>query len=177
MLHISVANYTDCAFDSSVIAYPDIIFKNMYEPAWLNSDLGRRLVTEIDHKDVMSCANVSEELLEYGMLPPDLCTGTKNVLLARYFAPFYDRKIMLSRMGENCYKFLIDAAMEVDIYSVATNYFPFMDSDLRGNGVMFDDLGIVCDNREDFADAMIDLQATGVWDRKVEDFHMRDAKP
>ena len=169
MLRIIGGNYREAQKDKTVISCPDYVFELEWDKEWLNSKLGRRLITEVDKLDVMTSEDVDTALrVQFCILPTQLCTGTKNILCARYFAVEHNRKILLSRMGPNCYRFLMDVANEVDVTAVATNFFPFADSDILERPVEFPELGKICRDARSFAEAMWDIEATGIWDKVVD---------
>lgn len=169
MLNIIGGNYREARKDKTVISYPDFVFELEWDREWLNSKLGRRLITEVDKHDVMAAEDVDMALrVQFGILPTQLCTGTKNILCARYFAAEANRKILLSRLGPNCYRFLMDVADEVDVTAVVTNFFPFTDSDILGRSVYFPELHKRCRDARSFAEALWDIEVTGIWDKVVD---------
>lgn len=93
------------------------------------------------------------------MRPTDLCTGTKNVLLARYWAQW--RRILLSRMGPNCYPFLLEAADIVDIRAYQIFPTTFQITDFKSCGVCYEDLSCVAVSYGDSRAAVASLWATG----------------
>ena len=101
----------------------------------------------------MHCDDVEMHLLlSDKMRPTDLCTGTKNVLLAKFFVD--KQRILLSRMGSNCYKYMLEAADEKDIYSYLTFFSVFSDSDFGSKPVVFEGTGKMVSNSSEFVDAI-----------------------
>lgn len=103
---------------------------------------------------------MERSLLEAGMRPEDLYTGTKNLLLCRHLNLFN----RMTMMGENCYPFLLDAAEEKDITMGVTAYFLMRDEALRGRSVHFVNDDSYVNNQMDFLDKITDLIAEGLID-------------
>lgn len=152
----------------NMLLHPDTIFKYYHTEEWLNSDFGRGLITDIDKVDVMDKSKpVVRILLEKGLVLDNLATGTKNVLLCKYFVnprdhsvPLYNR---MGFMGENCFKWLLQAAVERDIYMVTTVFRNFDEVEFpEGGCVIFMDTGYVAKTGREVSDGMIGLCGKGI---------------
>lgn len=98
-----------------VLVMPGVFFDGMYESFMLESDFSKKVISEIDKVPING--TVFESLLRQGMRPEDLCTGTKNLIVCKYF----NIPSRLTMMGSNCYPYLQEIAVEKDVKMMATN--------------------------------------------------------
>jgi hypothetical protein len=95
-----------------LVEFPVQLFDSTYEPAWLNSDIGKRIVKGIDKSDIVGDRVISSPAL--GMIPPDyLSCGCKSVLLAAFSSALDDKMLDGSKMGDNCFPWLFVVAREL----------------------------------------------------------------
>lgn len=145
----------------NVILYPDTTFDN--NPAnslWVNSEFGRKVIQDIEGIDVSDTSkSVESVLLQQGMLVNDLATGSKNLMLCKFYQSrhcpiLYNR---LGRMGENCFKWLLQIALEKDVRMTTTVFRLFKESDMSGAIVYFEDLDRKATTAEEVNDGLAEL--------------------
>lgn len=138
---------------------PDVTFDVCHTDEWLDSDFARRVITDIDQIDVTDTSQPVRILLALqGMTPELLCTGTKN-LIRTYNLPEY--KVRMGRMGENCYKYLMEIGRDKDITGVVVNAIIFSDEDMQGLPVYFSQTGKTARNADEFLTDMCELIYAG----------------
>ncbi len=146
-----------------LILYPSAVFDLAHDDTWLDHPFSRMVISDIQRFDVTDQSTSTRRLLlEHGLHPEDLATGTKNLLCCKFLEEGY--KCRMSMMGENCYKYLMDIADERDICGVVTTTIFFEDSDLKGRPVLFVNSGVTVTTSRQFTHEMIMLQGSGVWD-------------
>ena len=105
-----------------VIVNPDQTFREVKQSHWFEDDFAIRVLREIDDFKVTQ-GRVMQDFWSANRGMDDICTGTKNLLLAKNYA---DKSVMLQRMGDNCYKFLLEIAdtTNITVYSSIIPLFP-----------------------------------------------------
>ena len=74
----------------------------------------------------------------------------------------------MSRMGENCYHWLMDIAEEKDICGVITTFVFFRENDLQGRPVYFPDIGVTAKTEREFSDAVFELNSRRLWRYEID---------
>lgn len=165
MLYIKGANLFEQETMENMLLFPASVFNHRVDDRWLDSDFGRQIITDIDRVNVMDTSVPTRRLLlDVGLRPDDLATGTKNLFLCRFFSSQFDEPLYnrMGHMGENCFKWLVKAARDVDIHMVTTLFRKFKDSDLElGDEVYFEDLHRSAKTGYDVTSLMLDLSADG----------------
>lgn len=125
------------------------LFNPNYSDDWLETDLARRLISEVDHVELSSDKTVRQSLWERYLRPEDLCGGTKAILVIAN-TPFLISMLM---MGENCYKYLFEVAKYQDKRVGLTSYCLPEDSDFSGTVALLENTGDLIRNSAEFDDA------------------------
>ncbi len=88
-----------------------LYFNNVYKNEWIDSEIGRRIIREIDKSEVIS-SNIIDSPILGPITPLQISGGTKTLLLV-----YFDRKKVfnVSTCGNNCAKFLLEFAKNDDI--------------------------------------------------------------
>lgn len=90
---------------------PNIYFDNTYEPEWITSDFGRRVIADIDKSTVIS-ENIIDSPILGPITPRQIAGGTKTLFLME----FDDSQIYnASTCGNNCAKWILDIASRKDL--------------------------------------------------------------
>lgn len=131
MLHLECGSLSSFRDREGFILFPNPYFDVDYEENWLSDSFGRKVIETIDRIKLGS--DVLHSLLEAGMHPEDLCTGTKNLLLCKHV----DKLNHMSKMGENCYPFLLDIADTKDVHMAVTSFCWIRNDALKGRLVHF----------------------------------------
>ena len=161
MLKIIAATETDLHAMKGCIYYPRAVFFNYWTKDWLNSDFGRRILTEVEGKDLSGYEDVEDALLfRHRLRPDDLSMGVKNLFLCK-FMDGINRCVM---MGPNCYPYLMDIADEKDVRYGMESFVVFEDEVIKGRTIYFTNLDRYVNNSDDFFDAMMQIDDTGIFD-------------
>lgn len=121
-------------------------FSACWEEEWLNTDFAKRIIKDIDDKNVDD-GDTKEILWHiYGMRPTELCGGTKALILIQST----DFLISMSMMGPNCYKYLFELAHSRDRRVALTSFTVPRDSDFGGTKVFFENTGCICTSEHEF---------------------------
>lgn len=162
MLYIKgVTNEQQDKMRTTAILYPDVVFGEI-KSEWLDTPFSRAIIQDVDKLDVSDVSRSVKDILgyDYLMLPSMLATGTKNVLVCRFYNSKHPGKWYyncMGLMGENCFPWLMQAAAERDIHMITTVYREFSEDCFRYGGVHFDDLHRVAHNAKDFSCCMSEL--------------------
>lgn len=109
MLYLYFDSLDNLCERDGFIYNPSAYFDSIYEREWLQDPLIREAITTVD--EVPLGEDTFESLLRAGLRPEDLSTGTKNLVLCKFF----DGMNRLSSMGENCFPFLGRISLERDV--------------------------------------------------------------
>lgn len=87
------------------------LFNNCFKEEWLNSEIVKKMVKDIDKSDVLSPYCIDSPFL--GQIPPErLSGGVKGLMLMMFRDNFYTDLIIF---GENCCKWLAEISKLKDI--------------------------------------------------------------
>lgn len=133
MLHLYFGSIDKLIKMDDFIEYPDDLFDSIWLPKWVNDPLSRTIIHDIDKVNIPAGMTTEAACIESRLRIEDLCTGTKNLLLCRY----YDGLNNMSMMGKNCYKYLMDIADERDVKMGCCSHVFLHDDVLKGRKVHF----------------------------------------
>ena len=88
-----------------------VYFKNNYEPEWLESELARQMIRDVDSSDVLSGECIMSPV--FGQIPPERLSGGVKTLLLILNEP--DRIFNASTCGDNCAKWLLKIGGQQDV--------------------------------------------------------------
>ena len=114
MLHLICGNYGSFTEDPEFIRHPDDFFNYYFEDEWFYDPFVRRILTDIDHLNPEG--DIFKVLFDERMHPSDICTGSKNLILCKYF----DRLNNYLKMGKNCHPFLMEIAESKEVRMAVT---------------------------------------------------------
>lgn len=97
-------------FDSECIRDIDLYFDNVYEENWLEDDLVREMISDIDQSEVIGSQLITSPVL--GPIPPERLSGGVKALICMYKTDAY---IDLIVCGPNCEKWILKIAKGKDI--------------------------------------------------------------
>ena len=86
----------------------NVYFKNSYEPEWLDAELAKKMIKDIDDSEVLSGECINSPVL--GQIPPERLSGGVKTLLLILNEP--DRIFNASTCGDNCAKWILRIAKE-----------------------------------------------------------------
>lgn len=88
-----------------------VYFKNTYEPEWLETELAKQMIKDIDGSDVVSGECINSPVL--GQIPPERLSGGVKTLLLMLNEP--DRIFNASTCGNNCAKWILEIGKQQDV--------------------------------------------------------------
>ena len=89
----------------------NVYFKNSYEPEWLDVELAKKMIKDIDDSEVLSGECINSPVL--GQIPPERLSGGVKTLLLILNEP--DRIFNASTCGDNCAKWILKIAESKDL--------------------------------------------------------------
>lgn len=106
------------------IDYIDSYFKNNYEDEWLDDELVKEMVLDIDNSVIESPHKISSPVLG-DITPLDLSTGVKALILM-YKEP--ENEFWATACGDNCAKWIKKFGDEMDITISLEHFMDFGDN-------------------------------------------------
>ena len=94
-----------------VIHATPIYFNNKFKPEWLEDELVKNMIKDIDKSDVLSPYCIQSPVL--GQIPPKQLSGGVKTLILILKMP--DKVFNATQCGDNCAKWLLHIAKEKDI--------------------------------------------------------------
>ena len=89
----------------------NVYFKNTYESEWLESELAKKMIQDVDDSEVLSGECIKSPVL--GQIPPERLSGGVKTLLLMLNEP--DRIFNASTCGDNCAKWILEIAKQKDL--------------------------------------------------------------
>ena len=105
MLNIYFGNMEEAIYN------PAVYFKNTYESEWLESELAKKMIQDVDDSEVLSGECIKSPVL--GQIPPERLSGGVKTLLLMLNEP--DRIFNASTCGDNCAKWILEIAKQKDL--------------------------------------------------------------
>lgn len=105
MLTVIYGNVSNSIYNTSVY------FKNTYEPEWLESELAKNIIKDIDNSEVLSGECIRSPVL--GQIPPERLSGGTKTLLLMLNEP--EKIFNASTCGDNCAKWILEIGKQKDI--------------------------------------------------------------
>ncbi len=96
---------------SGSIYNTSVYFKNTYEPEWLETELAKKIIRDIDSSEVLSGECISSPVL--GQIPPERLSGGTKTLLLMLNEP--DKIFNASTCGDNCAKWILEIGKRQDV--------------------------------------------------------------
>ena len=88
-----------------------VYFKNTYEPEWIESELAKKMIKDVDDSDVLSGECINSPVL--GQIPPERLSGGVKTLLLMLNEP--DKIFNASTCGDNCTKWILEIGKRKDL--------------------------------------------------------------
>jgi len=105
MLNIIFGECKDVIYNTSVF------FKNVYEKEWLDEELTKQMIKDVDNSNVISNGAIESPVL--GIIPPtSLSGGVKTLILIDHIS---DKIFNASNCGDNCAAWLLKIASDKDV--------------------------------------------------------------
>lgn len=126
-------------------------FDNVYEDEWMEDELVREMVQDVDHSTVVS-AHIIESPVLGAITPKDLSGGVKVLILMLKDDSFIYN---LSNCGNNCAKWVLRIAEKKDL----TVYLQHM---IRFEGefeIEIMNTGKIVHNREEYVEGLLEAEA------------------
>lgn len=149
MLTLVAGDYRDFDSEPGFCYHLGSYFDAMYEDEWFLDDFAQRLLKDVDRIDLNGRGVAA--LWDLHIPPEWIAGGTKTLLCLKHT----DRWTSLTRMGENCYKYLQEIAQHKDIRLAVTGPCFFSEEDLKYGPVFFERSQKLVYTCDDFAHEMI----------------------
>ena len=134
---------------SSYVHSAGLIFEAEYESEWLESDLIKAMIKDVDKSTVISGEAIQSPVL--GMIPPtSLSVGVKTLILA---ANDDSRIYNLTSCGDNCAKWILKLTENQDITMRLGHYMKF--DNIEGFQIRILNTGEVVTSYLDLVDRMV----------------------
>ena len=88
-----------------------VYFKNTYEPEWMESELAKKMIKDVDDSDVLSGECINSPVI--GQIPPERLSGGVKTLLLMLNEP--DKIFNASTCGDNCAKWILEIRKQKDL--------------------------------------------------------------
>ena len=88
-----------------------VFFKNSFEPEWLEKELAKEMILDVDRSEVLSPYCIQSPVL--GQIPPEMLSGGVKTLLL--ILNRTDKIFNASTCGDNCAKWIFKRAEYKDI--------------------------------------------------------------
>ena len=89
----------------------NVYFKNTYESEWLESELAKKMIQDVDDSEVLGGECIKSPVL--GQIPPERLSGGVKTLLLMLNEP--DRIFNASTCGDNCAKWILKLGEQKDL--------------------------------------------------------------
>ena len=89
----------------------NVYFKNTYESEWLESELAKKMIQDVDDSEVLGGECIKSPVL--GQIPPERLSGGVKTLLLMLNEP--DRIFNASTCGDNCAIWILEIAKQKDL--------------------------------------------------------------
>ena len=89
----------------------NVYFKTTYESEWLESELAKKMIQDVDDSEVLGGECIKSPVL--GQIPPERLSGGVKTLLLMLNEP--DRIFNASTCGDNCAKWILEIAKQKDL--------------------------------------------------------------
>ncbi|MCD8020188.1 MAG: DUF4869 domain-containing protein [Clostridiales bacterium] len=93
------------------IRFPQVYFKNAFEPEWMNDPLVKEMVFDIDKSKVIAPYVIESPI--FGQIPPQMLSGGVKTLILAHKIP--DKIFYISGCGDNCAKWFLKIAENKDV--------------------------------------------------------------
>ena len=161
MLRIYTASERQFSKMENFVYFPMSTFNVTFQDKWFQEPFGRRVLKEIERKNVDDADNVVDALLfKYRMRPREISTGSKNLFICKHF----DLINRFAMMGENCHPILLELADEKDVSIGIETFARFADGLVEEHPVYFVSIDEVVDSTDRFNTIMLDLNDEGCFD-------------
>ena len=97
--------------NSNYVFSPDTYFKYNYEDEWLEDELVKEMIQDVDGSTVVSAHSINSPVL--GIIAPERLSGGVKALIIMYKEP--DLIVNASACGDNCAKWILEIGKKQDI--------------------------------------------------------------
>lgn len=123
MLHIYYGRPEDLEEKyPNLITNSDAYFKHTFRPHWLENDLAKRIVRDVDKSEVLAPYCIQSPVL--GQISPDaLSSGVKALILM--MQDDEDVTVWATVCGDNCAKWILEIAKQKELHIVLSHLMRF----------------------------------------------------
>jgi hypothetical protein len=130
-------------FDKECIRDIDLYFDNVYDELWLDDELVKQMIEDIDDSKVVSNQCIVSPIL--GQIPPERLSGGVKALICLYKSP--DSYIDLIVCGPNCEKWISKISALTNIRVGMSGYDLTFDN-LEIQGICLNDNSPISNSKE-----------------------------
>lgn len=131
---------------------PSLYFDHQYEEEWLEDELAKRMIEDVDKSEVVS-AHLIESPVLGPISPRQLSGGVKSLILMAFDDS--GKIFNASAGGDNCAKWILEIAKHKDLTITLHNAMSFQNLPIEAE---FINDGRYVKNYEEYLDAIIDLR-------------------
>lgn len=101
MIYVNFPKYIK---DEDIIWNPDSMFRNVYQNEWFNDPLVLKMIEDIDHsKHLLDDVFMHED---FGAITAQNLSGGVKTLILLLKYNLGDKRVLMSHLGDNCFKYL-----------------------------------------------------------------------
>lgn len=124
-------------------------FDNVYEDDWIESDLGKIIIKEVDNSDVIH-SHVIESPVLGPITPRELSGGAKGLILMAFDNDMLGRYFYGEQFGGNTTRLMLDIADMRDIHITLNHILEFPSNDTFE--IMIDNSNKIVTNYKDYVE-------------------------
>lgn len=128
------------------ITAPGPAFNNRYKEEWLTSEMGRKIVKEIDKSEVLGRGNAVESPV-LGVISPERLSGGAKALMLTLNT---DIAISSICFGDNCSELLLQISEEKDIKLIINHMLSLNDTVGKTRQIYFPELKVYAKDERDY---------------------------
>ena len=131
-----------------------VYFDINYKTSWLNNELNRKMIKDIDESDVISENIIKSNVLETNIPPQWLSGGVKALICMN--SDTSGRIFNLSNCGDNCAKWVFEISKHKDLLVTTHHYMSF--SDVEDFEAEMVNTGKIVKSSEEYLDEFIKIK-------------------
>lgn len=134
------------------IEMPPLFFNHTFNPKWLESDLAKEIIEDVDKSIVESPYCIKSSVL--GQISPFMISGGAKALILM-LQDDLDVTVWGTAMGDNCFKWILKISKIKDVY-LCLSHVMCLDTDEEIDAIMVNNNAEI-HSQKDYIDAIIDL--------------------
>lgn len=135
-----------------IVRCPGVYFDNIYDPEWLNDQMVKEMIADVDKSDVIGPRLIDSPFLG-PISPRDLSKGVKTLILM--LKDDTNKIFYASVCGDNCAKWILKIAEKKDL---TINLRHLMDFGKGPFEIFFENNKTLVKNNREYLDALFDIE-------------------